>query len=91
MAPDLNVAAAAAESRNTTRQNRNLDTASYATIAGFENSVTFETQRLIPTSEKPPVSFSLSQWNVVSMGTIISCSARYSGTRSFSAPCAAGP
>jgi hypothetical protein len=46
------------------QQSRNLDTASYATISGSEDSVTFETQRLIPASGKPPVGFSLSQWNV---------------------------
>jgi hypothetical protein len=34
---------------STTIQCRNLDTASYATISGFGNSVTFETQRLTPT------------------------------------------
>lgn len=51
---------------NTTRQTRNLDIANYATISSSGNSVTFETQRLIPASEKPSVSFSLSQQNVVS-------------------------
>jgi hypothetical protein len=53
------------------QQSRNLDTASYATISGSGDSVTFETQRLIPASEKPPVGFSLSQWNVVSMRSVI--------------------
>jgi hypothetical protein len=53
------------------QQGWNLGTASYATISGSGNSVTFETQRLIPASGKPPVGFSLSQWNVVSMRSVI--------------------
>jgi hypothetical protein len=35
------------------QHNRNLDTASYATISGSGDSVTFETQRSIPASGKP--------------------------------------
>jgi hypothetical protein len=38
------IAAAASESRSTTRLSRNLSIASYATISGSGNLVTFETQ-----------------------------------------------
>jgi hypothetical protein len=61
----------ALQRRRVAQQSQNLDTASYATISGSGDSVTFETQRLIPASGKPPVGFSLSQWNVVSMRSVI--------------------